>query len=418
MRYTDTIESTAAEREIRRRIERQGRITFAEFMRLALYHPIDGYYARGPAFGAAGDYYTSPAAHPAFGTLLCAQLCRMWQLMDEPPQFTVVEMGAGDGLLAEGITACAPSLCEGFARSLRYIALERYAPAVKPSAAEWLCAADIPLRGVKGCFISNELVDAFPVHRFRMRDGEPLEVFVALDNGAFVETLDTPSTTLIAAHIEALGFLPPDGSCGELNADATDWLAKVSDALAAGFVMTIDYGDTAAALHSRMPRGSVQTYYRHTEGSSPYQRIGRQDISAHVDFSLLQRAGVDVGLQTVAYATQSDLLRGLGFDELMEQMRSQTLSRRERQANIGAMRGLVNPDGLGRFKALIQRKAGNGWMGVSDGVEIAPTAALRNALPLPLLSERHMRLTDGLYPHTAFEMPSMWGDTPGAASSS
>jgi len=281
-----------------------------------------------------------------------------------------------------------------------------------------LRAADIPLREVKGCFISNELVDAFPVHRFRMQDGEPQEVFVALDDGAFVEILDTPSTPLIAAHIEALGFLPTDGSCGELNAAAADWLAKVSDALVAGFVITIDYGDTATALNSRRPRGSVQTYYRHTEGSSPYQRIGRQDISAHVDFSLLQRAGADAGLQTVAYATHAELLRQLGFDELMEQMSFMALSRRERHANIEAMRGLVNPNGLGRFKALVQQKTGAGWRGVSDRVEIAPDAALRDALPLPLLSERYMRLTDGLYSHTAFEAPSLWGDAPGSAASS
>ena len=104
-------------------------------MRLALYHPADGYYTSAAPFGAAGDYYTSPAAHPAFGALLCVQLYRMWQLIGEPPHFTAVELGAGNGLLAADIAAYAPSVSPQFASCLRYICIDRYAPAAPPAAA-------------------------------------------------------------------------------------------------------------------------------------------------------------------------------------------------------------------------------------------------------------------------------------------
>ena len=143
-------ETTAAERAIRRRIRQQGSITFAEFMQTALYHPVDGYYTSEKPFGAAGDYYTSPAVHPAFGALLAVQLYGMWQYMGKPSEFTVVEMGAGTGMLADDILAHAARLPDGFAASARYVAIDRYAPADGNSALEWLRSTGLPLRGCCG----------------------------------------------------------------------------------------------------------------------------------------------------------------------------------------------------------------------------------------------------------------------------
>ena len=119
-------------------------------MRLALYHPVGGYYTSAAPFGADGDYYTSPAAHPAFGALLCVQLRHMWRLIGKPPQFTVVEMGAGNGILANDVAAYAPRLSPEFARCLRYICIDRYAPAsaaANPSV-DRLRAQGVPLRAV------------------------------------------------------------------------------------------------------------------------------------------------------------------------------------------------------------------------------------------------------------------------------
>ena len=97
---------TPAESEVRRRIEERGFITFAEFMDLALYWPRGGYYSSGDPIGPGGDYYTSPQVHPVFATLLAVQLFQMWELLDRPDPFTVVELGAGNGLLGRDLAAC------------------------------------------------------------------------------------------------------------------------------------------------------------------------------------------------------------------------------------------------------------------------------------------------------------------------
>lgn len=401
---------TAAEQAIRDRIRRQGSITFAEFMRLALYHPKGGYYTSAAPFGAAGDYYTSPAAHPAFGALLCVQLRRMWQIIGKPPQFTVAEIGAGNGILAHDIAAYAPRLSPEFARCLRYICIDRYPPASAAAhqSIDRLRAHGIPLKGIIGCLLSNELVDAFPVHRFRIVNGAHLEIYVTLDsNGAFAETLAAPSTPRLTERISALGFPLPDGFSGEVRLNTRRWIGEAAQALDKGFVITIDYGYEAAALYSPRRRfGTLQTYYRHTEGGSPYQRIGRQDISAHVDFSQLQSDGRAAGLTTIAYTTQAALLQALGIDAMLRQARAMPLSPRDRSANVMAMRQLINPSGLGGFKALIQAK------GVEvTAADIAPPQAQRGDLQAPLLSDRHMPLLEGRYPHAArqvWETTELW----------
>ena len=407
---TDT---TAAERTIRERIRQQGSITFAEFMQTALYHPVDGYYTSEKPFGAAGDYYTSPAVHPAFGALLAVQLHGMWRCLGKPSEFAVVEMGAGNGMLAEQVCESAARISGEFARSLLYVCLDRYAPAqadqpvTDDARLQWLRADGIPLRNVVGCFISNEFVDAFPVHRFEMRDGEALEVYVALDDaGEFTDILDTPSTPLIAERLSCLGFAIADGQRGEVNLGAISWLNEVASALSRGFVLTIDYGYEAAELYSARRRfGTLRTYYRHTEGSSPYRRIGRQDLTAHVDFSLLQGEGNSLGLNTIAYTTQAELLRSLSIQEMMRQLRNTPISGHERNANLMALRELVKADGLGGFKALIQEKATDAPL----ESQIAPRDARWGEMPLPLLSSRHMPLMEGRYPHTSWETPALWG---------
>lgn len=404
-------EITAAEQAIRSRIHQQDKITFAEFMQLALYHPTDGYYTSESPFGADGDYYTSPAAHPAFGALLGVNLFMMWRLMGEPSQFTVVEMGAGSGQLAHDITAYAACISEDFARRLRYICLDRYALA-KPNSipvgavVHRLRSVGVPLRDVEGCFISNELVDSFPVHRFQMHGGELLEVYVTLNSeGSFTETLDKPSTSMLDERIFGQGIQLADGFCGEVRLNTDKWMSEVAHALGGGFVITIDYGYEASELYShRLRHGTLQTYYRHTEGSSPYQRIGMQDISAHVDFSALQSDGCAAGLSTIAYMTQALLLAMLGMEEMLYRMRTMQLSLSERNSNLMALRELVKPDGLGGFKVLIQQKG----TGINEVGHLEPPPELRQRLTAPLLSHHHMPLMAGRYPHMGWELQDLW----------
>ncbi len=395
---------------IKGRIRRCGRISFAEFMGLALYHPSSGYYASQPVFGAAGDYYTSPAAHPAFGALLAVQLARMWEVLKRPALFYVVEMGAGNGILARDILDFAPQLSDSFSRAIRYISIDRFAHVkvtVSGGRVQRVLSDALPLRNVVGCLLSNELLDSFPVHRFQVEGGEVKEIFVTLDDGGnFVETLAAPSTPLREERVARLGLTLPEGFRGEVNLDIAPWMRQVSDALKRGFVLTIDYGYQASALYSpARSQGTLQTYYRHTNSASLYQRVGRQDMTAHVDLSLVISEGEALELNNLGLQTQADFLKSLGFDAMLGRVRSSALEARQKSANLAGMLELVKPDGLGAFRALIQERD----TGVQDVSELAPDPSLVGGLAPPLLSQDHMPLMQGAYPETAWEPPpELW----------
>ncbi|NOY38900.1 MAG: class I SAM-dependent methyltransferase, partial [Nitrospirae bacterium] len=94
------------EKIISKGIKQEGPITFERFMDMALYLPGYGYYMSGKSVvGPDGDFFTSPHLHPVFGWLLAIQMDEMRRFLGEPKEFTILEIGAGRGFLAEGILA-------------------------------------------------------------------------------------------------------------------------------------------------------------------------------------------------------------------------------------------------------------------------------------------------------------------------
>ena len=260
-------------------------------MEVALYHP-DGYYSRRGRQEAQGDYYTSPVAHPAFGALICVQLHKMWKTLGRPSPFWVIEAGAGNSVLASDFLAFAASRFHDFADSVRYVTIDRALEAKIGETRQLLSCvrgSGLPFKGVVGCVLSNELIDAFPVHRFEISNGRPREIFVTIDSkGHFTERIGEPTTPLITERIAALDRKLPNGFRGEVNPSIRPWMSAVANSLERGYVLTIDYGYESAELYSDdRSRGTLQSYYRHTDGHSPYQRVGRQDMTAHVDFTAL-----------------------------------------------------------------------------------------------------------------------------------
>ena len=411
---------TPAEAEIRRRISVGVPVTFAEFMDVALYWPAGGYYSGGDPFGASGDYYTSPMAHPAFGALLSVQMFQMWELMGGPTPFTLVELGAGNGLLCRDILSFSAYLPREFHNSLRYLCLDRWASqgheAGLPQASR-IAAAGVPLRGIRGCILSNEYLDAFPVHQVEMTGGKLREVFITLDGTELMETLAAPSTPGLARRLDGLGDVEmAEGQRAEINLGLGKWAGAVSDALDAGFVLTIDYGRPARELYSAQerPRGTLTTYYRHTQTDAPLRRVGRQDISAQVDFTSVMRAGAAAGLATLGLTTQRRFLHHLGwrqFQGALAAAASTQLPPRDRQANLAGLNDLVRPDGLGDFKVLVQGKdvPPQPLWGLAPELP-EELAQLVPTLPPPLLTNRHMLLAAGRWPQpeAEFELDLEW----------
>jgi SAM-dependent MidA family methyltransferase len=407
-----------AEAEIRRRIRELGAISFAEFMRLALFWPDGGYYASREPIGPTGDFYTSPLVHPAFGALLALQLFQMWQLLEQPHPFIVVEAGAGNGILCRDVVAFSAGLPPGFGRSLRYICLDRRAglgaekdlPGGRPAAGvDRVVASGLPFHGVRGCVLSNELLDSMPVHQVTRHQGQLREIYVTLKGEELTTDLRELSTLALAARLDDLGIELSEGQTAEVNLGLTGWAEEVAAALEAGFTLTVDYGHPAEELYSpeRRYRGTLTTYHRHTQTDAPFRHIGSQDMTAQVDFTSVVQAGRQAGLAPLGFTLQRRFLSNLGLSLLQRRLNSLGLDQRAVQANRAGMVDLARPGGLGDFRVLAQGK-GVGqpelW-GFQPGPE---AAALAGELPVPLLTSGHLSLLAGRYPESDVEFEGLW----------
>jgi SAM-dependent MidA family methyltransferase len=362
--FTSITESAPLVAELRARIERDGAITFREFMAAALYHPRYGYYnTNSGMMSRGGDYVTSPEVHPIFGALVAKQICELWRGMGAPSSFDIIEQGAGTGLLAREVLTWASAHEPAFAAAIRYGIVEISAALRRAQEATLAEAAppavlwhDALPPAIDGCVLSNELIDAFPVHRVVRRGDELLEVFVAHDGARFVDELRPLSDPALRAYFGDLGVLPGEGCFAEVNLDAARWMARTAAALRHGYVLTFDYGYEAADLYAPWRRdGTLLCFYRQSASSDPYQRIGRQDMTSSVDFTTLRRAGEAAGLHTVALTDQASFLVRLGIGEGLAAVAGEA-QMEEYFARRRVLMDLIDPARLGRVKVLLQAK--------------------------------------------------------------
>jgi len=351
-------------------IASSGPIPFVRFMELALYHPQFGYYMRQPdaadheRIGWSGDFYTSSDVYPILGRALARQARQMDELVDRPSAFTIVEMGAGKGLLARDCLAAIHAGQDSFASRVRYVLIER-SPAMrelqrrnlapwlsKPGLVTWVEGLDgLAPESVTGLFLSNELVDAFPVHRVQVTAGRTEELYVDYREGQFVECLMPLSTTRLAQYLGRLHVALPEGYRTEVNLQAIDWMEQVAQRIDRGFVVTIDYGHTGQDLYGpERKNGTFLCYFQQLTNEDPFVRVGEQDMTAHVDFSSLASVGEEQGLHLTGFTNQMSFLMGLGVEEMIGELEPES---QELQAAIH----LLKPDGMGStFKVLIQHK--------------------------------------------------------------
>jgi SAM-dependent MidA family methyltransferase len=167
------------------------------------------------------------------------------------------------------------------------------------------------------------------------------------------------SDPALEAYLNRLGIVLPTGQRAEINLTARSWLNSVARALTRGFVMTIDYGYTAAELYAPFRQnGTLLCYYRHTVEGNPYIRLGLQDMTSHVDFTTLMADGKELGLSTVWFGEQYRFLLGAGMLEELMALEARAASEEERLKHRLALKKLMLPDGgMGdTFKVLIQSK--------------------------------------------------------------
>ncbi len=351
-------------------IDRDGPITFARFMDLALYDPAGGYYRSAAARpGREGDFLTAPEAHPIFGAALSRAVADAWDRLDRPDGFVMREYGAGTGALGvailDGLRAERPDLAaiiryqpvEVEAARLEAIA-ERMAAAGLGAALDLGPAASDPIEGV---ILANEVLDALPTHRLAARSGVLREVFVGSLDGAFVDVEAEPSTTSLAERLETDGVTLADGQRAEICLALDGWVAAVAAGLQRGVALFIDYGYPATELYDPVRRrdGTLRAYLRHRVHDDPFIHVGRQDLTAHVDVTSVERAAAAAGLAHLGTTTQAEFLVGLGTEELLQAIQADPATTLESYLAVrSALFRLLDPSAMGRFRVMA---FGRGW---------------------------------------------------------
>ena len=341
------------------KIQKEGPISFHDFMEIALYYPELGYYtSKQSKIGTRGDYYTSSNITPAFGAMIGKQIEQMWHILGEKA-FTIIEYGAGTGFLCHDILDYLKYNLELYDQ-LNYCIIEK-SPSMRDmekahllEKVSWLNSIrDIP--EITGCILSNELLDNFPVHQVVMQE-ELMEVFVDYKNG-FEEVLK-PAKKALTDYFKELNVILPKGFRSEINLEATQWIKEIAESLKKGYLITIDYGDNSSGLYQWYRKdGTLLCYHKHQINDQPYQNIGEQDITSHVNFSALCHWGLKNGLECSGFTDQRHFLLNLGFNSYLEKIISEQgedVAYLAKQAVLITHTLLV--DMGNKFKVLIQHK--------------------------------------------------------------
>ena len=357
---------------IRTEIASTGPMSFARFMELALYDPDLGYY-RVPKErpGRAGDFLTAPGIHPIFGAAIARQLIEIWERLGRPEPFTLREYGAGSGELgltvlealaghgALGRVAGSP----GLVAAIRYAPIEinphRRAALVERVAAAGfgsILAVDLPPdRPAVGAVLANEFLDALPVHRVRQVGDRLLELYVDWDGTGFVDRTGQPSTPDLAARLTADGVTLKDGATAEICLEVDGWIAEIAAGLERGVALIVDYGYPATELYGpARADGTLLAYSGHRAHADWAVGVGRQDLTAHVDLSALERAAAGRGLTLLGLTSQAEFLVGVGTDELLDAVRSDPGTTLEDWLAVRSALGrLLDPRALGGFRVCV-----------------------------------------------------------------
>jgi len=361
---------------LRERIRSAGAITFHDWMQAALYDREEGYYNRAniQRWGREGDYRTSPERSPLFAAAFARYFAGLYESLNRPAQWTIVEVGAGAGHFAEGmldtlqrrypqVFTATRYLIDETSESLSKAAkgrLSRFAKRV-----EFVSVHDTPPIEA-GLVFSNELLDSFPVHRVTRSDDQLSEFYVTVaetratgETGEFRWTEGPLSTPRITQYLDFVGVTLREGQIAEINPGVEDWLATIADRLANGYIVTVDYGAEAPELYGTAEReqGTLRAFRRHKLVDDLLARPGEQDLTTTIDWSFVKKMGLSLGFETVEFERQDRFLLKAGLLEELEAMLAEKETEAEKVELRTSSREMILPDGMAAsFQVLVQKK--------------------------------------------------------------
>ncbi|NIM63624.1 MAG: SAM-dependent methyltransferase [Acidobacteria bacterium] len=336
---------------IRDEIRRDGPITFARFMELALHDPAHGYYAAGPVrLGTEGDFLTASDLGPAFGRAVAQQVVELDRCLNSPPRLDLIEFGAGRGLLARDLLEALRTSTQEIHARVGYTAVDASAGMRREIAR---VAPDVvlgpPPAAATGCILALELFDALPVHRIRRSGGLLEEIGVGWDGERFVEATIAPSPEL-RRFAERYGAAAAEGFEAEVALGFGREVDRWDRAIESGFALVLDYGDTAERLYAvERKRGTLMAYRAHRTTTAYLERVGEQDLTAHVNFTALTDAAEKRGWRLLGRTTQDRFLIANGILDEFEKMDDGAYRDPQRIRARQSIKQLIHPTGMGRM---------------------------------------------------------------------
>ena len=335
-------------------------------MRAALYDPAGGYYQRSDLerWGREGDYRTSPERSALFAATFARYFAKLYDELQRPEQWSIVECGAGDGRFAAGVLR---ALADGFPKvfaATRYVVYELSDDALR-RARERLAEFGARLEfysefelvsARRGIYISNELLDAFPVHRVvKNRDGLA-ELYVTLDaEGSFAWSTGPLSNERLTDFYSQIS----DGQIVEINLGIDDWLAEVAGKLDEGFLITVDYGEEAAELYdsAHRPHGSLRGFSRHGFVDDVLAQPGECDLTTTINWTQVKTTAERLGFEVIEFASQDKFLLNAGLlEQLAFKLENAPTDGEKLTLSTGA-REMILPGGMASsFQVLVHQK--------------------------------------------------------------
>jgi len=345
-------------------------VTFHDWMKTALYDPVHGYYQRSDRerWGRRGDYRTSPQRSALFAATFGRYFARLYEELGRPSEWTIVECGAGAGDFAAGVLDSLARQFPAVFDVTRYVVYDVSHDALRRTR-ERLVDFNGRVRCVSqwneiqvdnGIFFSNELLDAFPVHRVVQTGKGLAEIYVSVDaNGSFFWTEGPLSTPRLSEFCQTYSVELAVGQTIEINLEIDDWFACVASRLANGFVITVDYGAESSELYDATlrPDGTLRGFRKHEFVDDVLAQPGECDITASVNWTQVKRAGERLGLTVVDFASQDKFLMKAGLLAELEYQLSLTESEAERASLTTGAREMILPGGMASsFQVLVQRR--------------------------------------------------------------
>lgn len=353
-----------AERSLRdaiRNLLQYGNLSFRDFVELALYHPEFGYYTRGEnRVGKEGDYVTAPSLSPVFSFAI-AGLFREFAGRSEGEVSSFIDIGCGDGGLVRAVAEQAGQ------ENRRFFGVDRSLSRANPIKEERVTFVrtldEVPRDGTHLIF-SSELYDAIPFARLVQRGGHLHELWVSERDGV-LDWSEHEASPLYEDYFTERGIELAEGQFADVTPEWEAYHEDVARFLTRGLLVTLDYGFPAAKLfHPRARRfGTAAAYSGHRVHRDLLADPGEQDLTAHINFSDLERAGERQGARTLFFDGLAKFLLSIGITE-------HELFRPVHELDVGSAeegiellnardeaRRLVLPDGMGEdLRVLVQGK--------------------------------------------------------------